>query len=255
MKKCDLHVHTHFSFDIRDGGYPTIDKYAELGISLGVDVICFTDHIERNERINTFDNFLYEERLQELREAREKYDGRIKLLQGFEVGNPHLHQDAVKQLRDMGVDMIIGSIHFSEIDGHFTRIEDKNEWERWYDLEMLKMVECGNFDVLGHLDILKKWHGKDYIPDTEKQKEAIRIAVEKGLVPEINTSGLRGDLHDVMPGWDMVGYYRECGGKYLTVNSDAHRIADLFADCEDVMAKIPEGMKLCYFEGGKLVEA
>ena len=59
-------------------------------------------------------------------------------------------------------------------------------------------------------------------PDGDILDEILRTCLEADLVPEINTSTLRGDLDETMPGPGVVKRYAELGGTAMSIGSDAH---------------------------------
>lgn len=240
--KCDLHVHTEYSFD----SVASMERYALRAVELGLDAVCFTDHIDINAHRNTFASFPFEARLKEFERVKKQFEGKVKLLQGYEMGEPHLHPRETAFLRSLRPDMIIGSVHDATVlDG----IADRRQYERAYDRCVREMVENGDFDVLGHVDVLRKWHG-DYVEDFDYVCETLRRAVRRGVVPEVNTSSLR-NCEFTMPTLQAVAKYLSFGGKYLCVNSDAHREEQL-DEFPRVREALPDGAVLCYFERGKL---
>ena len=56
------------------------------------------------------------------------------------------------------------------------------------------------------------------------------MLLDKNMVIEINTSSLRKGHNETMPGKELLEIYKECGGIYVTVGSDAHEIEDIGAD-------------------------
>lgn len=241
--KCDLHVHTNYSFD----GNATMEQYARRAVELKLDVVCFTDHIDINDHRDTFRDFPFDERQREFERVQKQFDGQIKLLLGFEMGEPHLHPRETAFLRSLHPDMIIGSVHDSpSLDG----ISDRRAYERAYDRLVRQMVEDGDFDVLGHVDVLRKWHD-DYEEDTDYVYGTLKLCVSRGIVPEVNTSSMRAKGVLPMPDPKAVAYYVGCGGKYVVVNSDAHTLSQL-DEFPQVRQSLPKGARLCFFEGGKL---
>ncbi len=245
MLKCDLHVHTNYSFDTN----VDMETLARRAVEIGLDAVCFTDHIDINSHRNTFKEFPFEQRLREFERVRKQFEGKVLLLQGYEMGEPHLHPKETEFLRSLHPDMIIGSVHDAPaLDG----IADRRKYERAYDRIVRDMVQWGDFDVLGHVDVLRKWHD-DYVEDEDFVKETLRLCAQRGKVPEVNTSSMRRAGTPPMPAVDAIAYYVQCGGKYVTLNSDSHT-ADQLAEFYDVtLPTLPKGAKLCYFVQGKIV--
>lgn len=242
--KCDLHVHTNYSFD----SSVTMERYALRAVELGLDAICFTDHVDINSHRNTFATFRFDERLREFERVKKAFAGRVTLLLGFEMGEPHLHPKETAYLRSLKPDLIIGSVHdAAALDG----IADRREYERAYDRLVRQMVEEGDFDVLGHVDVLRKWHS-DYVEDFDYVRGTLELCAKRGIVPEVNTSSMRHSGVPPMPGLDAIAHYISCGGRYVCVNSDAHTAEQLY-EFPAVADALPQGAELCCFVGGKLV--
>ena len=247
--RCDLHVHTNFSFD----SVSTMEQYVLHALQIGADVICFTDHIDVNKHYDTFADFQFQRRKEEFARVKDKYCGRIKLLYGFEVGEPHMHPDVMDKVYAQSPDMIIGSVHYPldylDVDHDVGR----REYERIYDQCVRKMVEHGGFDVLGHADMPKKYHD-DYVEDVDYVCETMRLCVEKGIVPEINTSSLNSCAKNTMPSLKAIAHYAKCGGRFVTINSDSHTPDSLCHAFDETRAKLPKYVSLCYFENRKLIK-
>ena len=248
--RCDLHMHTDFSFD----SVATMEQYVLQALKVGADVICFTDHIDVNKHYDTFRDFRFEQRKEEFARVKDKYGDKVKLLYGFEIGEPHLHPEVMEKVYAQSPDMIIGSVHhpldYLDVDHEVSR----REYERIYNECVRQMVECGGFDVLGHADMPKKYHD-DYVEDLNYICETLRLCVEKGIVPEINTSSLRKiGATSTMPSLEAIEHYAKCGGKFVTINSDSHTPNSLCYAFDETHAKLPKGVALCYFENRKIIE-
>ncbi len=76
----------------------------------------------------------------------------------------------------------------------------------------------------------------------DKIDTVLRTVAENGKALEINTSGLRQPYGVTMPELDIVKRFRELGGEFVTVGSDAHYAKDLGAGIE-------EGMKIAKAAG------
>ncbi|MDO5157011.1 MAG: histidinol-phosphatase, partial [Eubacteriales bacterium] len=90
-------------------------------------------------------------------------------------------------------------------------------------------VKQGGFDALGHIDFPKRYYGEIYYEE-KMMNEIFKYLLDKDMIIEINTSSLRKGHDETMPGIDMLQIYKENGGKYITVGSDAHEEKDLAAD-------------------------
>ena len=245
--RCDLHVHTNYSFDSN----VTMEQYAKKAVERGIDIVCFTDHIDVNRHYNTLDGFQFEARKEEFERLKAQFSGQVQLLLGFEIGEPHLHPEIMQAVYAAKPDVIIGSIHYPadyEQEGkHF----DKREYEKLYNRYVREMVRSGGFDVLGHADLPKKYH-YDFVEHFEYVCETLRLCAENGIVPEINTASLRNGVADTMPSLRAIEYYAQCGGKYVTINSDSHNVDDLGYGYEQIFPNLSQNLQTCYFVGRQL---
>lgn len=226
-------------------------------IEKGIDVLCFTDHIECCH-VDTFTDFAFAKRKNEFDELVGRYGDKIKLLLGFEMGSPHHHPQELAFLRSLEPDMIIGSVHFPTYYNNINYRMSPADYEKLYNAEVRKMVECGGFDVLGHADMPKKYH-TSYQPDVEFLTETLRICVQNGIVPELNTSSMRqtdvmANSTESMISPRMAHIYATLGGKYVTISSDSHGHTTLASHFDETYSAIADVLSLCYFEKGKLVE-
>ena len=230
-----------------------MERYAQKALEVGAAVICFTDHIDVNKHYDTFKDFQFELRREEFNRVKDKYAAKVKFLYGFEIGEPHLHPDVMEKVYGEQPDMIIGSIHnpldYLNIERNVTR----REYEHIYNEFTRAMVERGGFDVLGHVDMLKKWHD-DYVEDFDYVAETLRLCVEKGIVPEINTSSLRSGASSAMPSMKAIAHYAKCGGKFVTISSDSHTPDSLCYAFDRIYDGLPEGVSACYFEQRRIVK-
>jgi histidinol-phosphatase (PHP family) len=101
-----------------------------------------------------------------------------------------------------------------------------------YFRELNKMVEDGDFDVLAHMDIVKRYGTERYGPfsplnhEVEIRKILRRLAV-KGMALEVNTITLRRPVRETTPSSRIIQWFREEGGTQITIGSDAHSVENL----------------------------
>lgn len=224
----DLHVHTEFSCDSE----AKMEQYAEAALAKGINTLCFTDHVDLNPNDYGYNYYAPDRYFENYRKVRDKYAGRVKLLAGIEFGEPHLYADKLKELSVYPYDYIIGSIHWIGDMFPCQKVREQYSAKEFYTLyweEVLKTVKHGGFDALGHIDFPKRYYGEIYYEET-KVREIFKHLLDKDMVIEINTSSLRKGHSETMPGDELLAMYKDCGGRYITVGSDAHEVPDVGAD-------------------------
>jgi histidinol-phosphatase (PHP family) len=93
--------------------------------------------------------------------------------------------------------------------------------------QVQRAVETGWFDVIGHLDLPKRYAPKthrDYDPARyrERLEPIFDAMISRGVGFEINTSGLRQTPKTSMPGPAVVRWYADRGGRLITTGTDSH---------------------------------
>ncbi len=226
----DYHIHTRFSAD----GTPSMAEVCERAIALGIPEICFTEHADFTPGDPCSFYFQPDEYFREIERCRERYGDRLTIRAGAEMGESHLFPYETELLMDeYPFDFIIGSLHWVRDEIIFSR----EYFEKWgphdayrrYFEELLVMVRVGGFDVLGHLDIVKRYgydvHGPfDPHEHEEAIREVLRACVEVGIGIEVNTSTLRRPVNEPSPTLPVLKWYRELGGEIITLGSDAHEL-------------------------------
>lgn len=233
----DYHIHSKISPDSKS----SLSEICKRAVSKSLKEIAITDHYEchREDWGSSYYNLrLYKD---EMIKARKEFEGKIKIRSGIELGQPHQCEGAAEHiLSSYTYDYVIGSSHklFNGID--ISRLNIKNitldEFCKEYLSELDKLVNWGNFDCLGHLDLVKR-HGNDYYNKKirlfsyyDMLKDILKKLIYNGKGIEINTSGIRQSPKETMPGLDIIKLYKELGGEILTIGSDAHEIKDIGKD-------------------------
>lgn len=245
--KCDLHIHTYFSEDSRE----IFDEYCRQAIDTGIDCICFTDHVDNNPIDFGCGFYRPDDYFDEIQRAKEKFGDRILILSGMEFSEPHVYQREFEELKKRPYDFIIGSLHYWYED-MFPSVMIRNQVSvetcyEYYWRELLKMVETGGFDALGHMDFPKRYYG-NMLFERGQIEEIFSVMLKNGIIPEVNTSSLRKGLDSTMPDAEFMKIYKSVGGGYYTTGSDAHFACDLYADIDNVKAEMEEiGLRDVYF--------
>lgn len=223
----DCHMHTRFSTDSNT----PVHEQIERAISLGMDHICITDHMDMDYPGGEFqlDTDSYVRRIQEVREI---YHNRIKVCLGVEIGmQDYLHDRIQEYIDRYPFDFVIGSMHI--IDGEdpydgriFDRLGDSGTYRYYFQATREALAHTPGIQTLGHLDYIVRY-GKTKDKEYCYKKYADEIdgilkdLIGRGIALEVNTAGLRM-LGFTNPHPDVIRRYRELGGERITIGSDGH---------------------------------
>jgi histidinol-phosphatase (PHP family) len=225
----DYHLHSEFSID----SDTPLAGVCERVIEMGIPEIAITDHADFIEEDSSYRYYRPDEFFRELARCREQYGDRLTIRAGVEIGEPHRFPAEVDNLLDAyPYDFVIGSLHWvgSEMVLTHEYFEGKSvdEANGAYFDELLRLVEHGRFDVLGHLDVVKRYgyevHGFYDVTRYEEQiREIYRTLIARGKGIEINNGSRRRAIDEPAPNDIALRWYREMGGEILTLGSDGHR--------------------------------
>ena len=243
MIKANYHTHTTWC-----DGKDSPRKVIQAAVAKGFEAIGFSSHAMLPE--SDTDWVLTPEKapryLREIRALGEEFKDQIRVLCGVEAdyvpggANPDRSTYAA-----IFPDYIIGSIHWvvakdgarvpvdhtpellaDGIREHFEGSAE--EFIRAYYRQVREMVEKFDFEIVGHLDLVRKFNAKrpyfDEKADWYREeigKTAAAVA-KSGKIAEVNTGGIsRGWLDDAYPSEEFRGMLREKGVKFI-LSSDAH---------------------------------
>ncbi len=239
----DMHVHTDSS---PDGEHAAI-LLCEYALRKGMRAIAFTDHCE----VDCFYTEHYDRSIQqayfEASKARSVFRGSLIVSIGIELGQPiqDLHTSE-KIIQSMNYDVILGSVHNVRGKKDFYFLDythcDINALLCQYFEEVYEMVQWGGFDVLAHLTYPLRYICGEYKISVDLSKftdiidKILKGLAQSGKALEINTSGLRGKIGETSPTLDIVRRFKELGGRYITIGSDAHCVKDVGAGLQEGLA-------------------
>lgn len=234
----NLHTHTQFC-----DGRSTMAEIAEQAVADGFKHIGFTPHsplaIESPCNMSPADVAKYRAEAVRLNDELP-----IAIYTGMEVDylNPD-HGPANAYFTDLGLDFVIGSVHFIptqrgnyiDIDGSCERfaqyMTQHFEGDLRYVVETFyaqsaEMLSRGGFDILGHFDKIAR-NAAAYDPDLEQRgwytdlvNDFIEQIVCSGVIVEINTKAYESDNRF----FPHTRYWQRLvdAGVELAVNSDCH---------------------------------
>ena len=276
----DYHVHTEYS---DDSLYP-MEEVVRDAIRLGLDEICFTDHVYYGIKPDwdgpepivwrrggsgepdkiPLANVDYPRYEAEIRKLQEKYRGQITLRMGLEFGmQVHTIPLYEKLFARYPFDFILLSVHQVEDkefwNQDFQRGRTREEFNRRYYEELLALVRrYRHYSVLAHPDLIARYDSAGPWPFEKLRPiltEILKTVIADGKGIEVNTSCHRYGLKDLTPSRDILRLYRELGGTVLTIGSDSHKKEHLGAFIRETMDELKEmGFEqFCTFEGMKPV--
>lgn len=264
MIRSDNHVHTSFSTD----SDTPMEAMVRRGIKLGLDSICFTDHIDYDfPDTGNGVEFLFEMEpyFEMLSCLQEKYP-QFGIRRGVELGlKPDLAKRCNELIHAHPFDFVIGSTHLVDnVDPYYQsfweQFSEKDGIRRYYEITMENIRTDTEFDVYGHIDYIIR-----YTPTQQKNRaqgiidevymercfrdssdmidEILHLLLSKGKGIEVNTAGIKYGLGHTNPQEKVLKRYRELGGEIITVGSDAHETKHLAYAFEG----IPELLRKCGF--------
>ena len=267
-----FHVHTAFS---DDSDYP-MEQVVRDACSLGVDELCFTEHVDYGARAGretlTEDDYEdgilyvapdYPSYFAEIDRMREAYGERLAIRAGLELGVETNTEAPFCRLLDRWaerMDFAILSIHqvgdLEFWNGDFQRGRTQKEYNDAYYQEMLDVVRTfeGPWCVLGHIDMIKRYDPAGiypFEPVRDLIAEILRETIASGHGIEMNTSSYRYGLPDTTPCTEIVELYRDLGGSIVTIGSDSHEPSHLASHIRDAKQRLAAlGFdRYCTYEG------
>jgi len=255
----DYHLHT----SLCNHATGTLEEYVESALQKGIMNICFSDHIPLDDGFDPRHRMLLKELdvyLDEIIKIQGKYP-EISILSGIEADYIEGYESYLEDiLNRYPFDLVILSVHFIKkwppgqwvFSFHFPEKSLQEVYTEYFD-NLLKGINTGFFDIVGHLDLIKR-PGNPVLntnsPDLEKIMDAV---LKKNMSIELNTSGLRKPIDELYPSLDIVNLTVKKGIP-LTLGSDAHspeQVGFYFPELLDILANF-KGIKWASYEQRKV---
>lgn len=227
MTAPDLHIHTDFSCDCR----ATMADMCRAALNIGLSEIGFSDHFDLMPEDPCFNFFRAEAWWQELERCRSQFASDLTIRAGVELGEPHRFSQAMQELLSaFPWDYSLGSLHWVGEELIFRKeyfLRSPDLAFREYLHELHRMITEAEFDILAHLDVIKRMGFEQYgFYDAASYEEEIRTILRTcarlGRALEVNTSTLRRSVNQTSPEPLALRWFAEEGGRWVTFGSDAH---------------------------------
>lgn len=275
----DYHLHCEYSDDSNE----PMENQIQEAITLGLDEMCFTDHVDYGIKRDWDDpegiiirhaiehgkevdlvlaNVNYSKYFEALNMYQKKYASSISIKKGLEFGIQSITVDAYEKLFDSyqnELDFVLFSMHQVNNLEFWTQDFQKGKTQKQYNDEYYKeiyqtMQIFHHYSCLAHLDLLARYDENGIYPfENEKDiiAEILKYAIRDGKGIEINTSSWKYGLKDTQPSRAILKLYKDLGGKIITVGSDAHETKYLASHIKDAYAILKNEIginEICTFD-------
>lgn len=237
--KTNYHTHTTFC-----DGKNTPEEMLISALQKGFDILGFSAHA-----MHPFASFWhlscrdFDAYTAEIARLKKAYAGKITVALGFEADYlPPLSAPEKSRYAQFGAEYVIGSVHYAA-GGAFAVDADAREVARGiknhfggdgkkfvleYFRNVRNMIYSCDFDIAGHIDVIRKRNGELNFFDERDDwymreiELTAKAAAQQGVIVEINTGGIaRGAIDDVYPSRDFLSALNALGVPVM-INSDAH---------------------------------
>ena len=262
-----LHTHTTFC-----DGKDDVETMCRTAYEKGLAAIGFSAHAPVGATGLKTSWHLKDSRLgeyvDEVNAARRRWEGRLAVYLGLEVDYiKGLRSPLDRDIQELNLDFAIGSVHYlaPPRGGPFTVDSSAEEMEKgiaagfggdgeammnaYWDTVM-EMIALGGFDIVGHIDLVKKtngdftgsqdsarslgstgsrgrWFNRESGLYTRRLEEAAAAISAGGLVVELSTGALNRRYHnETYPSLPILRLLRRYNVPVM-ISADAHRAADL----------------------------
>lgn len=235
--RISYHNHTNWS-----DGLNSLDEMIAGARAAGLDEFGISDHYCLTPRREKLDWIMYPDFLPEyvalVGEAIAAEHSNLIVRMGVEADYfPETVETVKATLAQYPFDYIIGSVHFVNDflvdkmadDWEPMTQDQRNEVWRLYWVRMRELAESGLGDIVGHLDLPKKFGYFPTIDQSAEMYDALDAIAAADLAIEINTAGWKKPIHEAYPSPALLRETCRRGIK-LVINADAHRSEDVASD-------------------------
>lgn len=270
--------HTHNS--LCNHALGSIEQYIKKAIDKDLNLIGLSDHFPY-ECLEGIEDIPYEEYSMKLgdlefytltaQKLKEKYQNKIEIKLAFELDFVESQVNAHKTYLEKYVedlDYILGCVHVLIHKGKMLAFDDNRFLENYalydsindlyinYYNNLQNMISSNefSFDILGHLDLPKKYNKRPENPEliADYIDRTLELIKKENLTVEINTSGWRKEVKEQYPSKEIIKKMFELDIPIL-LGSDAHKPDNVGYNFKEAIRMIKEigYNKLAYFNKRK----
>ena len=238
VKLHDQHLHSRHSVDSKAD--PAAN--CERALAAGLAGLTFTEHYDMHPSERDQCQWDYDAIAATVAGLRRRFSPPLTIGFGIEVDyQPALVEETLDYLDRHPFDVVLLSVHWCG--GRPLHLR-----RRWQQLDAAAMrrdylatlrqaaelcrdlAASGShpFDIISHLDYVKRyllsyWDTPMGSVEPALLDPILEAVIAAGVLPEINTAGLRREETEAYPDWPILRRYRELGGRFVSIGSDAHR--------------------------------
>ncbi len=231
----DYHVH------LETGPYTMdwLEEYVRVAKERGITHLGFSEHAYRFEQSKDIllNPWIQERQNQDIEDyinlvqdsKRKGYPVKLGVELDFVPGK---EKEIERFIKDYPWDYVIGSVHWLG-DWGFDLTEMAEGWRGKNIIDVYgnyfsiirELLQFGQFDILGHLDVIKVLGHRPEERDQGKLEELyielVKVIKESGMVVELSTAGLRKPVGEIYPSDSLLGKLA-ARDIPMIINSDAH---------------------------------
>ena len=254
--KYSYHIHSNFS-----DGRPSISEIISYAKELGLDEVGISDHFHLSADRSLIPGDMPLDRLNEYVEEIKNYSfmNKPKIKLGLEV---EFVPETVLEVKDLlsayPFDYLIGSIHIVHnqiiVDSSMKDLSSNlyTDIYREYWVLIEQMAQSQVFDIVGHLDLPKRFGFKPKIDFSHEIDTALKAIKAADMTVELNTSGW---FHTCKEQYPSIEFLKKCKELEIPiiVTSDAHHLEYMMRGFDEAYKLLKEigYLKQAYFDNRK----
>jgi len=228
----DYHIHTLLC----NHAQGSMESYIRSAINLGMSEICFLDHltVRESEKGLSMAPGEIPYYFQAIQLLKQQYKDAISIKAGIEIDFNPAHTDLFQEIvGTYAFDVVASALHFpggiNVVSGSSAWRHGENDTDYVYGLyyeHLGNMLDFNYFDVICHIDLIKKF-GRKPSRSFDKEFNEILLKIKtKNLCVEINTSGYNHLVGEPYPSANIITKCHKLGIN-ITLGSDAHTPANV----------------------------
>lgn len=236
----DYHTHSIYS-----DGKDTYHEILNQSVKKGLTQIGFSDHFCLYYPAWAVQPKDLKALMNDILDIKQNHDLPIDVKFGLEVDYIESQEEEIRAwLEKFPLDYTIGSVHYVDdwnFDTQDSGYQERNidSFYKNYFRLLQKAARSGLFDIMGHIDVVKKFNYAPGFDLNPLYAETAKVFSESDVVIELNTSGRDRPCKEYYPSDEFLNY---CfiNQVPITLGSDAHVATDVGRYFPEVIQKLKQ---------------